>query len=200
MKMRSALAAFAVAAGLAGAQAAFGQSVTFNYEDGTDQGWGTAFGADSGVASGGFSSHGAQLFAIEEGLSAAWNRGTTVAPHSMADTYKTKTESQVQVSATVGPQSRALRVPEQPGDPIFLPTNFSLQIPGALHDPRFQGCVRFLDLPCHVIEAVGQDLDLIACADRDAMVELAGAEPLRSQLQLADRRAETIPASAGGRP
>jgi hypothetical protein len=39
---------------------------------------------------------------------------------------------QLQVSATVGPQSRALRVPEQPGDPIFLPTNFSLQIPRAL--------------------------------------------------------------------
>src|SRR5437868_7550305 len=50
MKMRMALAAFAVAAGLAGAQAAFGQSVTFDYQDSTDQGWGTAFGNDASAS------------------------------------------------------------------------------------------------------------------------------------------------------
>lgn len=38
----------------------------------------TKAGDDLGVASGGFSSHTAQLFAIEEGLSAAWNRKSSV--------------------------------------------------------------------------------------------------------------------------
>jgi hypothetical protein len=39
---------------------------------------------------------------------------------------------QLQVLAMVGGENRTLRVPDPPGDPFFLPTNFSLQIPRAL--------------------------------------------------------------------
>ncbi len=39
---------------------------------------------------------------------------------------------QLAVEATVGGQTRSLRVPDQPAAPFFLPTNFSLQIPRAV--------------------------------------------------------------------
>jgi hypothetical protein len=39
---------------------------------------------------------------------------------------------QLQVLAMVGGESRTLLVPDPPGDPFFLPTNFSLQLPRAL--------------------------------------------------------------------
>lgn len=55
----------------------------------------TKFGGDSGVASGGFSSHAAQLFAIEEGLSAAWNRGANVAPLTVPHEFNTKVEHEI---------------------------------------------------------------------------------------------------------
>jgi hypothetical protein len=36
---------------------------------------------------------------------------------------------QLQVSALAGGQTRSLRIPDPAGDPIFLPTNFTLQLP-----------------------------------------------------------------------
>src|SRR3954449_8455226 len=46
MKLRNALAAIALAAGLAGAQAR-AQSVTYDFQDGTDQGFGAKFSNDA---------------------------------------------------------------------------------------------------------------------------------------------------------
>jgi len=47
MKVRNALVAIALAAGMAGTQAAFGQSGTLDFQSGTDQGFGTGFGNDA---------------------------------------------------------------------------------------------------------------------------------------------------------
>jgi hypothetical protein len=47
MKVRNALTAIALAAGLAGTQAAFGQAGTLDFQNGTDQGFGTGFGNDA---------------------------------------------------------------------------------------------------------------------------------------------------------
>src|SRR6516165_2221417 len=54
-------------------------------------------------------------------------------------------------------------------------------------------------LSCHLVEAHCQSLQLVAAGDCDAMVELSGAEPLRSILQLPDRARHPVRQPIGER-
>ena len=62
-----------------------------------------------------------------------------------------------------------------------------VQIPGARFDLGFQRSVALFDPLRHLVEAVGERLDLVAGANVEPLGEIAGPEPFRALLQTADR-------------
>ena len=61
------------------------------------------------------------------------------------------------------------------------------QLLGAGVDLGLQGIVRFLHLGGHLVEPIGQGLDLVAGMDLDRLAAFARAQPLGPDLQIADR-------------
>ena len=63
----------------------------------------------------------------------------------------------------------------------------SRQLGGALLDLALEAGIRLPQLRAHLVELLGQAFELVAGADLDALVELAGADPRGAFLQRADR-------------
>jgi hypothetical protein len=71
------------------------------------------------------------VLAVVAGLGSSCGSPATVVLVGVQGTT-TAALGQLDVEATVGAQTRSLRVPDQPAAPFFLPTNFTLQIPRTL--------------------------------------------------------------------